>query len=76
MTEVFEFVYTTCIYESAKATISLHKTKRGAYKAMNKHLNMLFNEARSEHLMYCKDLGFDHVFTHEAWGVKTTELQE
>jgi len=34
-TEIFEFLYTTCIYESAYATMSLHRTKKGAYKAMN-----------------------------------------
>ena len=38
MTEVFEFVYTGCIYESAMATLSLHRTKKGAYKAMREFL--------------------------------------
>lgn len=76
MTEVFEFVYTTCIYESAMATMSLHRTKKGAYKAMNTYLNDKFNEERESHLRYGKHSIFDHVFMHEAWGVRSIELKE
>ena len=34
---VFEFRYSDCIHESAMATYSIHKTKKGAIKAMKAH---------------------------------------
>lgn len=39
MTVVYAFMYTPCIYESAASPISLHTTKKGAFKAMNQYLN-------------------------------------
>lgn len=39
MTErVYAFEYTGCHYESAMAVMSLHRTKRGAWKAMHRFL--------------------------------------
>lgn len=35
--EVYEFRYCDCIYEGGYVTVSLHKTKAGAYKAMRKY---------------------------------------
>jgi len=32
--EVYSFHYCSCVYESAFATMSLHRTKKGAYDAM------------------------------------------
>jgi len=32
--KVYEFLYCGCIFESSYATVSIHKTKQGAYKAM------------------------------------------
>lgn len=34
---IYEFLYCDCIHESSYATLSLHKTKEGAEKAMKKH---------------------------------------
>lgn len=34
---VFAFLYNSNCHESSARTISLHKTKAGAYKAMRKH---------------------------------------
>lgn len=34
---MYGFFHTTCIHESAAALVSLHRTKRGAWKAMHKH---------------------------------------
>lgn len=76
MTEVFAFMYTHCIYESAMATMSLHLTKKGAYKAMNKFLNDRFNVEREEHIRCKKYSIFDHVFEHEAWEIKPIDLKE
>jgi hypothetical protein len=58
------------------ATISLHRTKKGAYRAMNTYLNNKFNEAREEQIRYGKHEIFDHVFMHEAWAVRPIELKE
>lgn len=35
--KLWAFYYCSCIYESSYATMSLHKTKEGAKKAMKKH---------------------------------------
>lgn len=34
---VFEFLYCSCIHESAMVTISIHETKKGAVTAMKIH---------------------------------------
>lgn len=41
---VYAFMYCSCIYESSFGLISLHETKRGAYKSMRKHLTNEYNE--------------------------------
>lgn len=41
---IFELLYCDCVYESAHATLSLHKTKVGAYKAMRKHKLQAFEQ--------------------------------
>lgn len=41
---VYAFKFTDCIYESAYATVSLHTTKLGAYKAMRKDKLDLWKE--------------------------------
>lgn len=41
---VYAFRYNSCIYESSWATISLHYTKAGAYKALRAHRRMAFEE--------------------------------
>ena len=47
MTTLYGFFHTTCIYESAAALMSLHKTKAGAWKAMHKHQWDIWEKARS-----------------------------
>lgn len=34
---IYEFRYNDCIHESASATISIHRTYKGAIKAMKDH---------------------------------------
>lgn len=53
--KVYAFEYTHCIFDSAFWTVSVHRTKAGAYKAMMKHKNdcwyadrkMAFRDAES-----------------------------
>ena len=37
MDKVYEFWYNECIYESAAQCMSLHRTRKGAEKAMERH---------------------------------------
>jgi hypothetical protein len=77
MTEVFEFVYTDCIYESAMATLSLHRTKKGAYKAMREFLEIEYANWYNEQILYGKDRKWGYKFgTHCAWAVRSIALKE
>lgn len=79
ITQVFEFAYTDCFYESAM-TISLHKTKKGAYKAMREFLINGYMEWYNERLIYGKRSflyqGEDKFGEDCAWAVRTIELKE
>lgn len=74
MTEVFEFVYTDCIYEGAMATLSLHRTKKGAYKAMREFLTNGYMKWYNERIMRGKPK--DKFGTHCAWAVRSIALKE
>ncbi len=70
--KVFAFRHSDCIHESAMGTISLHRTKEGAIKAMKKHK---VKEKKEWEEMY---KGEEPAFTFgymEAWDVKETEIQ-
>lgn len=54
MNQIFEFIYTDCIYESAMATMSTHRTKKGAYKAMRAFLNTDYMQWYNERIEYGK----------------------
>jgi len=72
--KVWEFRYNSCIYESAMATISLHKTQKGAELAMEFHKE----EKRKEYdFMYGKRKHKIMEFGEmEAWGVAEREILE
>lgn len=78
--KIYEFLYNSCIYESAAGTMSMHRTKAGAYKAMNKWLNERFMKEYDERIKYGKDrsglCGAWKVGTHEWWGIGEQELCE
>jgi len=77
---IYEFTYTDCIYESAAATLSLHRTKLGAYKAMRKFLNESYMEWYNERIKYGKYKDYigtiDKFGTHCAWRIRSKELHE
>lgn len=69
---VYEFFYNDCVWESASATISLHRTKKGAMKAMKNHKE----ELRRKHK---KIYGNDKTMKfgkNEHWGVGAIEIQD
>lgn len=73
---LYEFVYCSSVHESGYATMSLHRTKAGAEKAMKKHKS---NERRKHNKM-CKrspDLAPYMKFgQHEDWGIREIEIQD
>jgi hypothetical protein len=79
-TIIYEFLFNDCIYESSPRTVSIHRTKKGAYKAMNKYINDYFNKERD-----CAILGghkyefrnlYDHVFKSKSYFILPIELQD
>jgi hypothetical protein len=70
--EIYEFLHTDCIYESAYRTVSVHRTKKGAYKAMRAFLEREYTEWRDNNILLGKD---PHKFgVHEDWKIGTIEL--
>jgi len=54
---IYAFEYCSCVFESAFGIESLHTTKRGAWKAMNKWLNNRFIKEYDFRIKYGKNLG-------------------
>lgn len=71
---VFEFRYSSCIHEGAMATYSLHKTEKGAIKAMKAHKAKLKKEYK-ELYPNKKDRMFPFG-VHADWDVIETEVLE
>jgi hypothetical protein len=74
MTHVFEFVYTDCIWESAMKTMSLHRTKKGAYNAMREFLERAYADWRDSGILYGKQ--HFKFGTDCKWAVRPIELNE
>lgn len=89
--KLYEFLYCSCVFESGYRTISVHKTKRGAYKAMNKWLNdkywkewdLRMKLGKEKPFLYKDDNGIQRYilpawrcFIYQAWTVKEIELFE
>jgi hypothetical protein len=51
---IYEFLYCSCTFESAYATMSLHRTKAGAYKAMKDHKWNTYMEWYENRALYGK----------------------
>jgi len=77
--EVYAFMYCPCIHESAFATVSLHKTEKGAEMAMafdkeakrKEHDKMYSNLSISEVSELYSEFGI-----HEAWSVAKLPILE
>lgn len=73
---VYAFNHCPCIYESADATISLHKTKEGAETAMELHKK----EALKNHEKWLKSFNqrgenWDFDFgDDQSWSIKEMEI--
>ncbi|PHR23588.1 MAG: hypothetical protein COA36_16790 [Desulfotalea sp.] len=81
MDEVYVFSYCDCLYTSQYSIISLHKTKKGAYKAMNKYINDKFTQDREDNIRFGTYVGIsgypsDHVFEDKGYLVETIQLKQ
>jgi len=75
---IYRFLYCGCIHESAHATISIHKTKEGAIKAMDTHkafklieFNDMFGSEEDKEKYSHMNFG-----TNEDWATDQIELKE
>ncbi len=73
--KIYEFLYCGCIYESSYATVSLHRTKLGAYKAMRKHRLDTFNEWYNSRIIYGKSSRFAYDFA-QGWALGEQTLED
>ncbi len=67
--KVYAFEYTHCVYESSFTTMSMHATKRGAYKAMMKHKNDMWYAARETTWQDIAEIGW-----MERWQIREWEV--
>lgn len=74
--KIYEFLYCPCVHESAWATVSLHRTKEGAEKAMKKHKDVerrKFNKLYKDEPELKKQMKFGQ---HKDWCIREQELLE
>lgn len=71
---VFGFYYNSCIFESSADLVSLHVTKAGAYRAMNKYLTQQYYESmetyrgsRKSHNEFARELMSKGIPENEAF---------
>jgi len=75
MKEVYEFLYCSCIHESSFGTISVHRTKTGAYKAMKKHILEAYAAWYDSRIMHGKPKYYTDKFgEHESWKVGAIQI--
>jgi hypothetical protein len=74
MRKVYAFEWCDLIYESGFSIVSLHMTKRGAFKAMTRFANAKWYEERMGN-KYCKKIKNDPLWAR-AWQVITIALED
>lgn len=76
--KVYAFLYTPTVYESEYTVMSLHKTKRGAFKALNKWLNERYYREYDEYLLCKKKYRNGYTFKvgdYENWAIKEYNIE-
>ncbi len=75
--KIYEFLYCSCVFESAYGTMSLHRTKTGTYLAMRNHITIEYEKWYDERIRFGKDRRWGHKFgCHETWAIGYQELRE
>lgn len=74
---VFALEFCSCIFESEPRVVSLHKTKRSAFKRMVKVKNERWYEERGIAQRHGKDPKFvAEIGWMEAWSIREIEIEE
>jgi len=63
---VYAAEYNHCIYESEFGVLSLHQSKEGAEKVVEKH--------RKKELRHWKKIGYNDVPSYQEWRVREIEV--
>ncbi len=73
---IYEALYCDCVHESSYATLSVHKTKKGAYTAMKQHKVNTYLRWYNDRILYGKDkiYGFPYNFAQN-WSIRKVELK-
>jgi hypothetical protein len=74
---IYEFLYNSCVHESAWATMSLHRTRSGAKKALWEHMKTSFLDYRNNYKKYCieNSLPIPRFASHEDWCIHEVEIK-
>lgn len=72
---MYAFMYNDCVYESSPAIMSLHATKRGAWKAMHAHHYASEQERRDTFLRYGGKDDSKYDAQTKTWNVREYEVQ-
>lgn len=78
---IYQALYCSCIHESSYATLSLHKTKGGAERAINFHKMEVYKEYEKmydpiENKDQIKHEFVEDYMRHEAWSIGESTLEE
>lgn len=82
METVYEFLYNSDCCESTAATISIHKTRKGAEMAMEFHKNEIKEiyetnypkDSKDKNVIYMRE---EYPFDYDQWwGIRETKLEE
>ena len=76
--KVYEFIYNDSTYDGASITMSIHKTREGAEKAMEEHKvrlkkedDELYSNFNSSECLEDRDYEWDY---GKYWSIRETEL--
>lgn len=77
MEGVYSFEYCEMIYESSYGTMSLHKSKSGAYKAMREYILSSYSDWYNERIIYGKyGNGREKFGSYERWRIIKIEIYD
>lgn len=76
--KLYEVLYCSCIHESGYSTLSLHRTKLGAYKAMRKAILTEWEFSIEVIHNFKGQFKFkqDHPLEYQRWTVREIEVED
>lgn len=75
---LYKVLYCSCIFESGYSTVSLHRTKKGAYKAMRKHImdEWYKNTEIVHNFKGQSQYRLDSPLQYQSWTVEEMEVED